>query len=308
MPLIILLYCLFASSFTIGKSALENCSPLAFISIRMAIAGLGMLAIASWQNPRALLQLTSSQWRCLGLLALFNIYLTNALEFWALEKLPSATTCFYYSLSPFLAALLSWLRLGERLTSRQLTGLVVGFLGFLPILWQESQGGSFISLSFGWAELSISAAVFTSVFGWILLKEAIATRQIGVLVANGISMLFGGLIALGHSLISESWTPFPAADISLFLYHSLLMLIISNGICYSLYGYLLRHHSATWLSFCGFITPLATALFGYLFLQETISPVFLLSASVVFTGLFLFYQDELAQERKLQLRPQPVAS
>jgi drug/metabolite transporter (DMT)-like permease len=74
------------------------------------------------------------------------------------------------------------------------------------------------------------------------------------------------------------------------------MIIIANIIFYNLYGYLLHFYSATWLSFVGFITPLFAALYGWLFLNETIGWAYFISIFIVFWGLYLFYQDELKKK------------
>jgi drug/metabolite transporter (DMT)-like permease len=56
---------------------------------------------------------------------------------------------------------------------------------------------------------------------------------------------------------------------------------------------LLRRFTATFVSFAGFTTPLFTAILGWFFLGETVTMSFYLSTIVVFSGLYLFYQDEL---------------
>lgn len=299
VSLIILMYALFASVFIIGKQGLANCEPLIFVGSRMTIAGAIQLLLLFLLNRQAFRGIKMPQWRCLFYLAILGIYLTNALEFWALERLPSFTTCFYYSLSPFIAAIFGWYRLGELLSSRQLTGLVVGFLGFfLPILLFENPSESSLTslLPLGFGECAILTAVITSVMGWVFLKEAIDTHKLHPLLVNGSSMLIGGLFALTHSLLTESWQPFPFQNGSLFLRDQLLMLIISNAICYNLYAYLVRFYSSTWLSFCGFSTPLFTAILGFVFLSEQISTSFICAVPLVFAGLYLFYRDELTSQ------------
>ena len=77
---------------------------------------------------------------------------------------------------------------------------------------------------------------------------------------------------------------------------TIALIIISNFICYNLYGFLLKRFSATFLSFAGFITPLFSAFFGWFYLGELVPATFYASATVVFAGLFIFYQEELQLE------------
>lgn len=118
-------------------------------------------------------------------------------------------------------------------------------------------------------------------------------------------MVFGGACALGHSWIYESWNPLPVTEWMPFLESTLLLMIVSNGIAYNLYGFLLKRFSGTFLSFAGFSTAWFTALFGWYFLGEQITWSFFLSAMTVFAGLGLFYQEELQGSMTKPLSPSP---
>lgn len=290
MSLVFLLYALFASVFTISKVALESVSPFFLIGARMTFAGILMLAfkrgVFSWKtllNPKILA------------LAFLNIYLTNVAEYWGLQYLTSFKTCFIYSLSPFLSALFSYLLLSEKLSFKKWAGLFIGFLGFIPILLsqssQEELSGELFLISF--AEVSVIVAATASVVGWIILGKLMKEDAMHPAIANGSSMLIGGILALIHSGFTEKWNPVPVTNMEIFIASALALTVISNLFAYNLYGYLLKRYSATFLSFAGFSTPLFTLLFGFFFLGEVASSSFYLSLSIVFVGLFLFHQEEL---------------
>ncbi len=137
MLYVLLLYALFASVFTIAKTALEHVQPLFLIGTRMFFAGFVLLSY-QFLVKKQTLSLGRKTWWRLILLAIFNIYLTNVCEFWGLRYLTSFKTCFIYSLSPFLSALFSYFLFSEKLTSKKWIGLVIGFLGFLPILLNQT--------------------------------------------------------------------------------------------------------------------------------------------------------------------------
>lgn len=297
MYLVILLYALFASVFTISKTGLEYSQPLFLVGSRMLLAGLCILAYLVIFNRKALEIKREHIWR-LVLLAFFNIYLTNALEFWGLKYLTSFKTCFIYSLSPFISALFSYVMLKDKMSSKKWLGLTVGFLGFLPILLNETTteelSGQFFF--FSTAELAVMGAAFSAVFGWILLKQLVQGNGYSPWMANGMSMTLGGAFALTHSALVETWDPLPVSEMGPFLECTLLLIIISNFVCYNMYGYLLRRYSATFMSFAGFVTPLFTALFGWYYLGEVVTWPFYVSAVIVFAGLFAFYQEELKSD------------
>lgn len=296
MFFVILLYALFASVFTIAKTGLEYTQPFFLVGTRMLLAGVILLGYQMIVNKQKFTFTKQTWWR-LFQLAAFNIYLTNVFEFWGLRYLTSFKTCFIYSLSPFVSALFCYFLFSEKLTPKKWIGLGIGFLGFLPILLshtsnEEQAGQIFI---FSWAELSVMMAAILSVYGWILLKQLVNENQLSPLSANGVSMFVGGGMALMHSFAVEDWNPIPTTNIPVFLECTILLIIISNLICYNLYGTLLRKYSATFMSFAGFTTPLFTAFFGWFFLGEVVTWAFYLSFLIVLGGLWIYDQDELKQ-------------
>lgn len=297
MFFVLLLYALFASVFTIAKTGLAYTQPFFFVGSRMVFAGILLIAY-QFIFHREQFQFRSLNWWKLLRLGAFNIYLTNAFEFWGLKYLTSFKTCLIYSLSPFVSALLSYFIFSEKMTWKKWGGLSIGCLGLLPVLLnetsQELQTGYFLFLS--WAEISVILAAICSVYGWILLRQLVKDEQCSPFLANGFSMLLGGGISLFHSRLVEDWNPIPVTQAIPFLECAILLIVISNLICYNLYGALLKRYSATFMSFAGFTTPFFTALFGWIYLGETVTWTFYASTGVLFLGLLLFYQEELQRD------------
>jgi len=292
MCYVLLLYALFASVFTIAKTGLAYVQPLFFVGTRMVSAGIILLSYQFFVKKQTF-ALDRKTWRRLFLLAIFSIYLTNIFEFWGLSYLTSSKTCFIYSLSPFLSAIFSYVLFSEKLTKKKWIGLIVGFLGFTPLLLYQTSAEEEIGqfFFFSWAELAVIMAVICSVYGWILLKQLVNEHALSPLTANGISMLTGGILALAHSFAVENWQPFPVTNYPIFLECAILLTFISNLICYNLYGSLLKRYSPTFMSFAGLTTPLFAALFGWLSLGERVAWPFYLSFLIVLMGLLLFELD-----------------
>ena len=297
---VLLLYALFASVFTIAKTGLMYVQPLFFVGTRMLLAGVILLCYQFFVKKQ-IFSFDRKTWGRLILLAVFNIYLTNVFEFWGLRYLTSSKTCFIYSLSPFFSALFCYFLFSEKLTSKKWIGLAVGFLGFMPILLNQSSSEEETGtlFFFSWAELSVMMAAICSVYGWIVLKQLVNEHQLSPMMANGASMLVGGALALGHSFAVEDWQPLPVTNFPIFLECTVLLILISNLICYNLYGSLLKRYSPTFMSFAGFTTPLFTALFGWIVLGEIVTWPFYLSFAIVLMGLLLFDQEELKQSYQL---------
>ena len=118
MSNIFLLYALFASVFTISKTALDYSQPLFLVGSRMLLAGLILIGYQTFVSKEKFIydRLT---WFRIFQLGFLNIYLTNVLEFWGLRYLTSFKTCFIYSLSPFLSAFFCYLMFKDKMTKKK---------------------------------------------------------------------------------------------------------------------------------------------------------------------------------------------
>lgn len=298
--LVILLFAMFASLFGLSKATLAYSEPFFLIGSRMFLAGILLTAHQLIFN-RKNINFKLAHLLPLFLLGFLNIYLTNIAEIWGIKHMVSAKACLIYSLSPFLAALVAYFVLRETLNSKKWLGLCIGFFGLIPIFMTQTQSeqmaGNIGIISL--AEVALLIAVFCSVYGWTLLKKIINDYKYSPLMANGISMIIGGGLALLHSYFSgEHWAPIPVTQFKPFLLNTLWMCLISNIVCYNLYGFLLKRYSATFMSFAGLVTPFFASLFGWFFLDETITWHFFASITLFSIGLTIFYQEELKREKE----------
>lgn len=297
MP-VIFMYGIWSSVFSLAKIALQYSPPIFLTGFRMVLAGvllLGYLAI----TKRSSFQMNRKQWISIGFLALFSIYLTNVLEFWALQYLTAAKACFIYSLSPFFAAFFSYLHFGEKINRTKALGLVIGFLGVIPVLATQTGSEDLLNAFaiFSWPSLAIIGAAMSSVYGWVLLRLVVKDQMISPVMANGSSMMIGGILAFIHSFFSDSWNPTPITPGGLtpFLGWTLGMTFVSNIVCYNLYGMMLKKFTATFLSFIGLLSPIFASLHGWIFLHEPISGLIFLSTGIICIGLWIVYAAELKQ-------------
>ena len=296
MPLVILLFAMFASIFTFQKNALNFSEPFFLVGSRMLCAGIVLVLFLSIREHKIWQKIELKHLKDLILLGVCNIYLTNILEIWGAKTMISSKVCLLYSLSPFIAALLAAVILKEKQSWKKFLGMSIGFIGLLPIIFtqtpnEELSGKLFI---FTRAELAVICAVVTSVYGWIILKKLISEYQYSPLFANGLSMILGRVLALLQSFFAgEQWHPLPINNYTQFLLSAGAMLIISNLICYNLYGFLLKRYTATFMSFAGLITPIFSVLYGWLFLHEPVTFYFFVSLLLFAVGLVIFYREEI---------------
>ena len=286
------MYALFASSFTMGKLALNYTTPIFMTGMRFTIAGVILLAYQYWA-PHEQFKFRKKHIWLYTQMVILGVFVTYTLRFWALNYMPSSKLCFMYNLSPFLASLYSYFFFDERMTPARWAGLAIGFVGLTPILLShtpdEAAFGQFGYIS--WPELAALVSIATHSYSWVLMRKFVKFKNYAPMMINGLSFFCGGLLAIITSYFVEGFAP--VSDWQQFTGWLMGVVIISNVICYNMYGFLLKKYSATFLSFAGFLGPLFAALYGWALLGERITWHFYLSSVIVFVGLYIFYRDEM---------------
>lgn len=293
MILIVILYALFASSFTMGKALVAHAAPIFLTGIRMFLGGAALL-IYQYFYAHEQFRFKPKHWKYYLQIILFGVYANYILRFWALEYLSSSKTCFLYNFAPFFSALYSFFIFSERPSHKQWLGLAIGFLGLIPILLSSSPSeATFGEIAFlSLPEMAVLLSVAFHSYSWIVMRKLVREKSYSPTFVNGITMTSGGLLALFTSVLVESRSPW-ISDVVPFAMLLVAVILISNIICYNLYGHLLKKFTATFLSFAGFLSPIFAAFYGAMFYHENITWHFYVSGIIVFIGLFLYYQDEL---------------
>lgn len=301
MFLIVILYALFASSVVSSRIILHGgyTQPIFLVGIRMFISG-ALLLMYQYFHPSQHFKFRKKHIWYYIQLVLFSVLITYILRMWGLKTVPAYKTTFLHNLSPFITSIYSYFAFKEIMTKKQVSGLIIGLIGILPILLTTSSSekmlGEFFYVS--WAELAIIASVAAHSYGWVVMRKLIREKNYSPMMANGISMTFGGLLSLLISVPVEGLAPI--VDPAKFFMLLGFIIVVSNIICHNLYGHLLRTYSATFLSFAGFLTPGFAAFYEWFLFGQKITWHFYLSSVIVFVGLFLFYQDELMQQRTIE--------
>jgi drug/metabolite transporter (DMT)-like permease len=322
MILVLLAYMLLSSTFVVGKAALAYAQPIFLIGVRMTLGGLLLLSFIHLFNRKEWKFKKEDFW-LFAQITFFHIYLSFILEFWSYQYVTSSKAAFMFNLSPFITALFAYIFFGDKMSKRKWLGLLIGFAGSLPVLIAQTppaelSAGHFLFLSVPEICLLISATA--GVYGWIVMKKLVVNKHYSPVLVNGIGMFFGGMAAFITSLIVEkkpllkcaidstnsnvcysshcsSWFCYSWPNFFMFMFYVLLLILVANIIFYNFYGILLKKYSPTFLSLVGLLCPVFTALLGWIFLSETVSWEFFLSLSVVIFGAYIFYLDELKEER-----------
>ena len=286
-------YAILASTFTIAKVAVGHADPLFLTGVRMVASAPVMFLIHYWQGESSFIIDRKDLFRFFQA-SVFHIFLPFVGEFWALQYVSSAKTAITYSLTPFIAAALSYFLLSKKLTLRQVLGLAVGLLGLMPIFFSGDEvslpAGEFLHVSA--PEMVLLLAVVSASYAWFVVSD-LMQRGYGISLINGISMFFGGIFSLiCWYVVSYDQMPIKGS-VQSFLLWTAILIVVANVISYNLYGWLLRHLSITFMSAIGFLCPIFASLYGVVLLKENLGMSHLVALLMVCFGLWLFYREEL---------------
>lgn len=300
MFLIVLLYAILASTFVFAKNALDYAEPIFLIGFRMTFSGTILLSYLLLFN-RKKFKIAKGDLFLFSKVAFFHVYLAFICEFWSLQYLSSSKTNLIYSLTPFIAAALSFFLLKELLSNMKIFGLLLGMVGIIPIMILQTSTfeteTEFLSISL--PDIVLLVAVVSASYAWFDIKKLMA-RGYSLALINGFAMFAGGLGAFITYFSTEGFDKPAIKDFWPFFQYVMLLIIFSNVIFYNMYGFLLKKYSITFLTFAGFLSPFFGTFFGWFFRGEEITWHYWVSLSAITCALFIFYREELTQPALLE--------
>lgn len=287
MFLVIALQALYGFSIPLSKILLNYSAPFFASSIRMLLAGIGLLSFEKFYNKQKLLPAIGNPQLQLYALTLYLKYMMRAHY---VQQLSCTRMAFLFNLGPFIAALLSYVFLSERLSPRQWLGISIGCAASIwPMMYTNSHllsEGLYISL----ADAILILAMILNVYGLIIKKKLLTQNNMSVSAVNGTAAVASGGLGLATAYYLEGF--FPVSNIGYFAGWLCILFLLSNVVCRNLYALLLKRFSITFLSLADFLMNICTALYGWILFNEKITASYVLSSAIMCLGLYIFYMDE----------------
>jgi len=278
LPLTIGLFCLLWSfAFVAGKIGVTDCPPLILLTARFSLAGVVILGITAIRSEGW--QLTWRDAAVFAVLGVANNALYLGLGYTGLKTVSAGLGGLIVSANPVFTAAFAALFLGEALTLRKVTGLVLGILGVSFIVWHRMSVGtdSLHGILFKLASLA------SIVVGTILFK--VLAPKGSLWVGNGVQNLAAVIV-----LLPFAFTLANVGDIvpSARLLGAFAFLVFGGSIlAYLLWFHLLKVCGATAASAYHFLMPPLGMLFAFLVLGEHIEFRDLLGIVPVALGIYL---------------------
>src|SRR5215218_11480500 len=142
MPLYIGLFCLLWSfAFVAGKIGVTDCPPLILLTARFSLAGILILGITALRGEAW----SSLSWRDAAIFAVLGVAnnaLYLGLGYTGLQSVSAGLGGLIVSANPVFTAGLAALLLGEGMTWRKASGLLLGIIGVTLIVWHRLSVGT----------------------------------------------------------------------------------------------------------------------------------------------------------------------
>lgn len=287
MILIVIQNIMSALTVIVAKKALLYAAPIFYLGLRMFFAGAFLLG-SNYFFGRPII-LRKKDLLLFGQIIVIQLYMACLFDAYATRHLTSARVCLLYVLAPCIAAFFSYYFFNEKFTKKKFLGLGLGLLGFIPMLFLSKSHDSVGFIS--WAGIALFLAVIGNTYGYIIVRKLLMKGYSAMNVII-VALVGGGSLLLGTSLLLEGFPPASITSGWSFLRVLVISAITAHIAAYSLNCFLLKRYSVTFLAFAGAMYPVFGALFGWLFLDETITLNFLLAFSIIAIGLYIYHRDE----------------
>lgn len=278
---------LWSSSFVLIKLGLKEVPPLYFATLRYAL-GFAILAVIDIASSRGHSRGYSgalngapkpkTAWATLIVAGIAGYTVAQGLEYVGLFYLPAVTTSFLLTFTPLFVLFIGILIFSERPSRLQVGGFALSLIGAYAffstrISWQGQWLGLVIVLISG-----IGWAVYV-----IAIRELQKTNRQSSLRLTTVSMGVGvvGLAIL--SIATREYAPLTPDLILIVVWLS----IVSTALAFFMWNWALKAVAAFELAVIQNFMLIEIALFSFLFLQETITPIMIVGMVIVVVGVII---------------------
>ena len=278
LSLYIVVFCLLWSfAFVAGKIGVTDCPPLILLAARFSLAGVLILGISALRS-----ETWDLSWRdtvVFAVLGVANNALYLGLGYTGLQTVSAGLGGLIVSANPVFTAILAALLLGEAMTLRKVTGLLLGIVGVAFIVWHRMSVGSD-----DWHGILFTLASLASIVAGTILFKVLAPNG-SLWIGNGIQNIAGGLAVMPFAFTLSSFSEIvPSAR----LLGAFAFLVLGGSIlAYLLWFHLLKVCGATAASAYHFLMPPLGMLFAFLVLGEHVEFRDLLGIIPVALGIYL---------------------
>jgi drug/metabolite transporter (DMT)-like permease len=270
-------YLVWGSAFLFTKIAVETLPPAMFAGIRFVTAGV-VLALIARLYGRERLPARLIELRHVVVAGFFMVFVSNGLNTWAIQYMPSNQSALLNGTSAFwIAGLGVFGRRGHPLTRWAIVGLVIGFVGTVLMVVPDGPVNSHRWLP--------QLAALTACSSWALgtLYYRSIDTQLSSTMFMALQMFTGGLMLLCFAVVRGDSMPWPLSAGGLISIGYLTF--FSSCLAYTAYGWLTMNATPAVIGTYSYVNPAIAAFLGWQFLHEHLAGVQLVGMVIIIVGV-----------------------
>ncbi len=272
-----LLAAIWGASFLFLRMGAGEFGPVALSALRVTGAALFLLPLLFGRGQAAVLTQHKGHLFVAGLL-------TSALPFlcfsFAALSITAGLSSIFNATTPLFGAVVAWLWLRDKVAPLRALGLAIGFVGVVGLAWEKASFKAGADAT-GWAVLACLTAALCYAIAAVYIKRFLT----GV---PPLAVAAGTQTAAALFLAIPAWLAWPQAMPSARAWGATIALaLLCTGLAYILFFRLMARVGPTNTITVTFLIPAFAMLWGWLFLDEGVTPAMLIGSAVILTGTAL---------------------
>jgi drug/metabolite transporter (DMT)-like permease len=264
--------------YVVSKVVLNVIPPFTLLSLRLV---LGILSLGVVIVLRAKTHMTRSEAWQIFLVGFVGYGVSLGFQFVGTKLSTASNGALVTSATPAFILIFAPFLLSEKTTTRRIIALIISTLGVIAVIDPRNAE---LSPTLFWGNMSLLAAALTWALYSVLVRKV--TQTIDIITSTAI-MLAGGLPS-GFLLSAWEIKTQGMGTITPGIIGGILFLgIISTAIAMFLWNYAFAKLPAAVASLTFFAQPVVGSLLGWMFLKESITPLFLFGGVLIAIGLVI---------------------
>ena len=254
---------------------------LLLLRVILASSVFGLVLLFS---RRAIPRFTRDVWRLLALVGFFGIAMNQLAVIYGIGYLSAALASLIATSTPIFTTIISRIFLGDRLTSRKVTGIALSLTGFLIVLLFGS-GSTQFSVNNAIGVLIIICAPFSWAVSTVISKPLMVAHDPKIITA--LTSVVGAAFVLPFFFFQPGlFTEMAAFDARSWL-AAFTTSILAVVVAYTLWYQGLRRLEPTQVAVYIYLVPFFGVLFSWLLLGESITIFLLVGGATILTGVIV---------------------
>jgi drug/metabolite transporter (DMT)-like permease len=277
-----IIYLVWGSTYLAIRVAVETIPPFLMSAVRFLVAGALLFAFAVRRGSSSADPIGPRQWGAATLIGGMLLLWGNGGVVWAEQHVQSSVAALIIAGVPLWMALIATAIGEERLRSRSVAGLLVGFGGTALLVLAGSKGGSTI----------LSGLLVLVVASVCWAAGSVASRRVPLpkrpLVATGMEMLGGGGLLLIAAAVTGEFGKFHPEHISnASLAGFAYLIVFGSWLAFSAYVWLLQNAAPSLVSTYAYVNPVIAVILGVLILDERFTAATATGAALIVAAVAL---------------------